>query len=41
MCGGAKTSVLLYVYINFECGYIDILYVSRIGVKENKINLLL
>ena len=39
MCWGAKTSVLLYVYINFECGYIDILYISRIGVKENKTNL--
>ena len=39
MCWGAKTSVLFYVYINFEGGYIDILYVNRIGVKENKINL--
>ena len=31
----AKTGVLSYDYIYFERGHIDVLCVSRIGVKEN------
>ena len=35
MCWVAKNSVLLYDHIYSSRGYIDILCVSRIGVKGN------